>query len=151
MANLVETLMDKIKIPDKIELSQADRQLLQKLAADVEELKTIDTHTEQPPDITIDFSDLKHFMSEEHRQEKYQLKSLIDEKNDAIISQLHNIQASVKGEEILNQMTTLSNQLSDTEFSLRRQLRTVKIMMGFTIWICIMTLAAMAAQALGLF
>lgn len=183
MANLVETLMDKMKVPEKLELSQADRQLLQKLAASVDELKAKKTITEQQLneaeerllaqmrilleeaqqnaptpepakpqeiDVKVDFSDLKHFISEEHEQGKYQIKSLIEEKNGAVVSQLHTIQTAVKDEEILNKMPTLFNQLNDTELALRKQLRTVKIMMGFTIWISIMTLAAMVAQVLGL-
>ena len=39
MAKLVDSIMDKVKFPDKIELSHADRQMLLKLAASVEELK----------------------------------------------------------------------------------------------------------------
>lgn len=182
MANIVESLMDKIKFPEKMELSQADRQLLQSLAASMDELKAKDalsekdlSETEQRllvqlrtvlkedikealpvqepvelPEITVDFSELKSFLSEKTLQENRQIKSLIEEKSGSLYSQLQNIKISIKDEEILNKLPALLTQLTDTEHSLRKQLRTVKIMMGFSIWISIMTLAAMVAMALGL-
>lgn len=181
MANIVESLMDKIKVPEKLELSQSDRQLLQKLVMSVEELKKRNYLTEQelsqseqrllaqirtalkddmkesisssgsaqPHEVTVDLSELKRFISEETDKERYQVKALIEEKNRAVNSQLQNIRAAIKDEEILDKLPSILNQLSDTEHTLRKQLRTVKIMMGFTIWISIMTLAAMVAQALG--
>lgn len=179
MANIVESLMDKIKVPEKPELSQADRQILQQLAMSVEELKSKKyltqqdlseseqrlivqlraalkedgkdgTGSAQPQEVTVDLSELKRFISEETDKERYQIKALIEEKNGSVSSQLQDLKASIKDEEILGKLPAILNQLSDTEYTLRKQLRTVKIMMGFTIWISIMTLAAMAAQALGL-
>lgn len=181
MAKLVDTFIDRMKVPEKLELSQADRQLLQKLAASVEELKTKKNITEQqlgeaeqrlltqirilleesqksapapepakPQEMAIDFSELRHFISEEVEQEKYQTKSLIEEKHGSVTAQLQSLISSVKDDEILSKLPSLFNQVSDTEMTLRKQIRTVKIMLGFSIWISIMTLAAMAAQALGL-
>lgn len=178
MANLVESIMDRVKFPDKIELSQADRQLLQKLTSSVEELKSKKTvtdkqlaeaeerllaqmrllfeetneksaETEQPPEISLDLSELKHFISEENEQRKYQIKSLMEEKNSELTSQLQNLKTSIKDEEILSKIPSLFNQLYDTETNLHRQMRTVKIMMGFTIWTSILTLAVVAAHVLG--
>ena len=45
MANLVESIIDKVK-SDKIELSQTDRHLLQKLSASIDALKSKKTITE---------------------------------------------------------------------------------------------------------
>ena len=39
MPNLVESFIDKVKTPDKLELSPADRQLLKKLIDSIETLK----------------------------------------------------------------------------------------------------------------
>ncbi len=181
MANLVESIMDKVKFPDKMELSQADRQLLQKLAASVDELKSKKTVTDkqlaeaeerllaemrllfheaqeqpeqvqklpEPQEVSIDFSELRHFISEENEQGKYQIKTFIEDKNSTLASQLQNIKTSIKDEEILNKMPSIFNQLCDTETNLHKQMRTVKIMMGFTIWTSILTLAVIAAHVLG--
>lgn len=185
MANLVESIKERVKFPEKMDLSPADRQLLHKLAAAVEELKQQRTVTEQqltqteerllaqieamlnetrtamlqaqeesmqpapPQEITPDFSELKHFISETSEQKQYQIKSLIGEAEGQTTAQLQSILGAIKDEEILNKLPTLFTQLSDTEQHLNRQLRTVKIMMGVTIWISLLSLIAIAGNILG--
>ena len=178
MANLVESIIDKVKLPDKIELSHADRQLLLKLSASVEELKTRKALTDaqlnaaeerlntqmqrlfeeaanrpsepaQPPEINIDLTDLKHFISEETEQKKYQLKACIEDKYNDTTSQFKALKGMIKDDEILSKLPTLCNQLSDMEILITRQMRTVKIMLGITIWVCILTLAVAVAHVLG--
>ena len=55
----------------------------------------------------------------------------------------------IKDDEILSKLPTLCNQLSDMEVLITRQMRTVKIMLGITIWVCILTLAVAVAHVLG--
>lgn len=181
MANLVETIIDRVKVPDKMELAPADRQLLQKLAASVEELKAKKTLTDtqlaeaeerlgaqiqelfekekpllikaaeppKPPEIKIDLDDIKRFIAEQSEQGKYQLKSHMQEQYNSASSQLQEIQTAIKDEEVLKKILSLYNQMSGMEMQINRQLRTVKIMTGFTIWTVLLMLAAVVAQVLG--
>lgn len=184
MANIVESLMDKIKFPEKMDLSHADRQLIQKLNASVEELKAKDsvsakqlvtseerllaqinslskelqklqdTVAEPPeiqvPEITVDFSELKQHITDETEKSEYKIRGLMEAKADATMGVLKAIQTSSRDEELVKYAETLTNRILEVEAGMKKQLRTVKIMMGFTIWISIMALAAMVAQVLGL-
>ncbi|MBP3542787.1 MAG: hypothetical protein J6J86_01020 [Lachnospiraceae bacterium] len=184
MANIVESLMDKIKFPEKMDLSHTDRQLLQKLSASVEELKAKDSVSAkqlitseerllaqisglskdvkklqeacaqapelQVPEITVDFSELKQHITDETEKSEYKVRGLMEAKADAAMGVLKAIQTSGRDAELIKYAETLSNRMLEVEAGIKKQLRTVKIMMGFTIWISIMALAAMVAQVLGL-
>lgn len=184
MANIVESLMDKIKFPEKMDLSHTDRQLLQKLNASVDELKAKDSvsakqliTTEerllaqinvlskevkklqdsvaeppeiQVPEITVDFSELKQHITDETEKSEYKVRGLIEGKADAAQGILKAIQTSGRDEELVKYAETLSNRILEAEAGIKKQLQAVKIMMGFTIWISIMALAAMVAQVLGI-
>lgn len=172
MANIVDSLMDKIKFPEKLELSSADRQLLQKLNASVEELKTresasamqladtekkllaqletLSTKQSQLPEAEADLSGLRQYITDETEKSEYKIRGLIEHKADETKELLKAVQTANRDEELIKYTEALSNRILEVEAGLTGQLRTVKIMMGFTIWISIMALAAMVIQVLGL-
>lgn len=186
MANIVESLMDKIKFPEKMDLSSTDRQLLQKLNASIEDLKNKSSDSVSPkqfvmaeerllaqinslskevkklqdavaeppeiqvPEITVDFSELKQHITDETEKSEYKIRGLMEAKADATMGVLKAIQTSSRDEELIKYAETLTNRILEVEAGMKKQLRTVKIMMGFTIWISIMALAAMVAQVLGI-
>ena len=195
MPNLVESFIDKVKTPNKLELSPADRQLLKKLIDSIEtlkekkkfsdtqlketeehlstqlkdsehhldaQIKELDTllnsqicisqdnlyikirevleeikNLPEPPDVNSKFDELKHFISEQTEQEKYQFKTL------------QGLKSAIKDTTILDKISSLSNQLSEMEVQQNRQMRTIKIILGFTIWLSLLTLAVIAASVLG--
>ncbi len=207
MPNLVESFIDKVKTPDKLELSPADRQLLKKLIDSIEtlkekkkfsdtqlketeehlstqlkdsehhldaQIKELDTllnsqicisqdnlyikirevleeikNLPEPPDVNSKFDELKHFISEQTEQEKYQFKTQLEDKHNAVSSQLQGLKSAIKDTTILDKISSLSNQLSEMEVQQNRQMRTIKIILGFTIWLSLLTLAVIAASVLG--
>lgn len=173
MANIVESFMDKMKYPEKAELSHADRQLIQKLSASVEELKTketvsvrqlaasekhilaridalSDSGSSSAPESSADFSELRQYIADENEKSAYKLRGLIEHKADEAQELLKALQTSDRADELIKYAEVLSTCMLEAEARLSRQLRTVKIMMGFAIWISIMALAALTAQVLGL-
>lgn len=174
MANIVDSLMDKIKFPEKIDLSHTDRQLIQKLNTAVEELNAKDTvsakqladteerllaqitalsglpGTSQTAEASPDFADLKQYITDETEKSEYRIRGLIEHKADETKGLLKSVQTANRDEELIKYAEALSNRMLEVEAGLKKQIRTVKIMMGFTIWISIIALAAMVAQVLGL-
>lgn len=207
MPNLVETIIDKVKTPDKVELSPTDRQLIKKLIDSVETLKDkrvlADTRLQEaeehlsiqlndirehlnakqkdseelintqiqasqdnlsvkigkvlneiknlpePPEINSKYDNLKQFISEQTEQENYHLKTQLEDNHNTISTQLQALKSSMKDTVILDKLSSLSNQLSEMETQQNKQIRTIKIILGFTIWLSLLTLAVIAASVLG--
>ena len=163
MPNLVESFIDKVKTPNKLELSPADRQLLKKLIDSIETLKEkkkfSDTQLKETEEHLstqlkdsehhLKFDELKHFISEQTEQEKYQFKTQLEDKHNTVSSQLQGLKSAIKDTTILDKISSLSNQLSEMEVQQNRQMRTIKIILGFTIWLSLLTLAVIAASVLG--
>ncbi len=197
MPNIVESIIDKVKTPDRVELSPADKQLLKKLIDSsaetrkehkvftetqrketeehlsaqlkaLEELFTTHLQSSQDnfntklgevldniknlpelPAINTSLDTLKHAVLEQAEQGNNQLKTQMEDKHNALSTQLAALKSSAKDKEILDKLSSLSNQLSEMEARQNRQLRTVKIILGFTIWLSLLTLAVIAASVLG--
>ena len=98
----------------------------------------------------MDFTELKQHITDETQKSEYNVRGLMEAKADAAMGVLKAIQTSGRDAELIKYAETLSNRMLEMETGIKKQLRTVKIMMGFTIWISIMALAAMVAQVLGL-
>lgn len=111
--------------------------------------KTLAELVANQPELTLDFTELKHFISEENEHEKYQLKALIEDRQSATASQLQSLKISMKDEDILSKMPSIYNQVCDTETHLHKQIRTVKILAGLSIWTSLLTLGLITAYILG--
>lgn len=161
MANLVETFMKKKEYPDKIDLSSADRELLQRIVKTLEELKNQQKEISNQIEERASEKEVPEIIQSNSKDEKMlsrldenmslghdQIKALLADRSSSIETKLNVIKALIKDEELLEVIEKIREGIQASEKTIAKQIGSVKIMIGFCIWSSLLTLAVLVAHLL---
>lgn len=142
MGNLLDTIIKRIELPDKVSLSASDKEMLGQISKNLDEIKKLkDVFTEQGASLDKSLEVLK--------------QSQDTEKLDEIMTSLNGVtkkmstSLDVVADKIFPSLTTIDEKLEAIEKSVSKQISGVKIMTGFAIWSSLLGVAVLIVHILG--
>lgn len=131
MGNIIDTLIKRIEVPDRISLSATDREMLEQISENLHEMKELKgVLAEQGASLDQSLETLKLGQNTE-RLDK--LSSSLDTSTDKVITSLNMV----------------VDRIQVIEKSINKQISGVKIMTGFAIWSSLLGVAVLIAHILG--
>lgn len=131
MGNLLDTIMKRMEVPDKVSLSATDREMLERINRNLNEIKELrEVLAEQGASLDKGIEALKRGQNTEKLEE--------------IISSLDGV-----ADKISPSFNLMNERLQAVEKSVGKQISGVKIMTGFAIWSSLLGVAVLIAHILG--
>ncbi len=131
MGNIIDTLIKRIEVPDRISLSATDREMLEQISKNLHEMK-----------------ELKGVLAEQGASLDQSLETLKlvqnTERLDKLSSSLDTSTAKV-----ITSLNMVVDRIQVIEKSINKQISGVKIMTGFAIWSSLLGVAVLIAHILG--
>lgn len=131
MRNLLDTIMKRMEVPDKVSLSATDREMLERINRNLNEIK-----------------ELREVLAEQGTSLDKGIEALMrgqnTEKLEEIISSLDGV-----ADKISPSFNLMNERLQAVEKSVGKQISGVKIMTGFAIWSSLLGVAVLIAHILG--
>lgn len=131
MGNLLDTIMKRMEVPDKVSLSAADREMLERINKDLNEIK-----------------ELKKVLAEQGASLDKGIEALKQGQNTG---KLEEIIVSLDGvtDKITPSFNVIGEKLQTIEKSVSKQISSMKIMVGLAIWSSLLGVAILVAHILG--
>lgn len=131
MGNLLDTIIKRIEVPDKVSLSVSDKEMLGDINKNL-----------------IEIQELKKVLIEQGISLDEGLGALERGQNT---EKLDNISSSINvaSDKLLSTLDSFINRMQTMEKSLNKQISGVKIMSGFAIWSSLLGVAVLIAYILG--
>lgn len=155
MGSVLDSIMKRIEVPDKISLSSTDREMLEKINTNLQDLSEL-KDLKDLKDLNElrelkDLKGLKEIIEKQSIRLDEEIESLKEAKNsdevDSITSSIQLIKE--QNEKIISTLDTFADQIQAMDKSLNKQISGVKIMTGFAIWSSLLGVAVLIAYVLG--